>query len=139
MNRYEENTYAWLKRRGLAAKYEHAGIYSISIGNRLVYIGKSHNMLRRIAQHYVGIQTQSEKKYRIIAEAKRKGDDGTFGVLYIAKATNYSAISDEIGFKEGEYIREHKPILNTQYPTAEDWEKYDVNKVNAREVLNNIL
>ena len=47
---YQENMYNYLKRkRGLCKKYEHAGIYSISIGDQLVYIGKSHNMLRRIA------------------------------------------------------------------------------------------
>lgn len=138
-NSYEENAYVWLKRKGLADKYEHAGIYSISIDNQLVYIGKSHNMLKRVAQHYVGIKTQSEKKYRIIAEAKRKGHSVTFDVLYIAKEQNYSAITNEIGIKEGEYIRKHKPILNTQYPTIDNWGKYDVNKVNAREVLNNIL
>lgn len=96
-------------------------------------------MLKRIAQHYVGIQTQSEKKYRIMAEAKRKGHDITFGVVYIAEAQNYSAISNEIGTKEGEYIRQYKPVLNTQYPTEEDWSKYDWNRVNARDVLNDII
>ena len=59
-----------LKGWGLAQKYEHPGIYSISIGNQLVYIGKRRNMLRRLAQHWVGIQTGSERKYRILAEAK---------------------------------------------------------------------
>jgi hypothetical protein len=41
--------YHWLKGKGLAPKYEHAGIYSISVDDTLVYIGKSHNMLMRIA------------------------------------------------------------------------------------------
>ena len=31
MARYEENAYNWLKRNGLADKYEHAGIYCIKI------------------------------------------------------------------------------------------------------------
>ena len=48
-NTYEENVCAMLRRRGLSPKYEHPGIYSISIGNQLVYIGKSRNMLRRLA------------------------------------------------------------------------------------------
>ncbi len=139
MNRYEENAYEWLKRKGLADKYEHAGIYSISIDNQLVYIGKSHNMLKRIAQHYVGIKTQSEKKYRIMAEAERKGHSITFGVLYSAKSQSYSSITEEIGAKEGEYIRKYEPILNSQHPLTDDWRTWDVNKVNAREVLNNIL
>ena len=49
MATYEDNTYAWMKRNGLADKYEHAGIYCIKIDSMIVYIGKSVNMLRRIA------------------------------------------------------------------------------------------
>ena len=45
---YVDNMYAWLTRKGLAAKYEHAGIYCIKLDNTIVYIGKSTNMLRRI-------------------------------------------------------------------------------------------
>ena len=69
MARYEDNAYNWLKRKGLAPKYEHAGIYCIKIDNQIVYIGKSHNMLKRVAQHYVGIQLKTERKYCILAEA----------------------------------------------------------------------
>jgi len=58
-----------LRRRGLAPKYEHPGIYCIKLDNQLVYIGKSKNMLERVASHYVGIKQGSELKYRIIAEA----------------------------------------------------------------------
>ena len=68
MANYVENAHNWLKRKGLAKKYEHAGIYCIKVNNQIVYIGKSMNMLWRVAQHYVGIQTGSEKKYRILAE-----------------------------------------------------------------------
>lgn len=47
---YSENMYNYLrKKRGLCKKYERAGIYSISLGDKLVYIGKSHNMLKRLA------------------------------------------------------------------------------------------
>ncbi len=46
---YQDNVYYWLKRKGLAPKYEHAGIYCIKIDNDIVYIGKSCNMLRRVA------------------------------------------------------------------------------------------
>ena len=49
MARYEENAYNWLKRNGLADKYEHAGIYCIKIDETVVYIGKSCNMLKRVA------------------------------------------------------------------------------------------
>ena len=48
---YAENMYEWLKRKGYAPKYDHAGIYCIKIDDAIVYIGKSHNMLKRVSQH----------------------------------------------------------------------------------------
>lgn len=96
-------------------------------------------MLRRIAEHYVGIKTGSEKKYRIIAEAQRKGHPITFDVLYYAKSRRLVDKLAEIGEKEGEYIRRHNPILNTQIPKAEDWNKYENKEVNAREILQKLI
>ena len=49
MASYADNAYQWLKRKGLADKYEYAGIYCIKIDDDIVYIGKSMNMLRRVA------------------------------------------------------------------------------------------
>jgi hypothetical protein len=49
MATYEDNAYYWMKRKGLAGKYEYAGIYCIKIDDKIVYIGKSGNMLRRVA------------------------------------------------------------------------------------------
>ena len=139
MANYEENAYNWLKRKGLAAKYEFAGIYCIKIDEKIVYVGKSGNMLRRIAQHYAAIQMGTEKKYRIIAEAKRKGHNIGFDVLYYAKSRRYADKLAEIGEKEGEYIRKHNPILNTQIPKAENWEQWDTKTVDAKSVLESIL
>ena len=68
-NKYVENVCAMFRRRGQSPKYEHPGIYCIKLNDQIVYIGKSLNMLERIAYHYVGIKTGSEKKYRILAEA----------------------------------------------------------------------
>ena len=135
MARYEENAYNWLKRNGLADKYEHAGIYCIKIDETVVYIGKSYNMLKRVAQHYAAIQKPTEKKYRILAEAHRKRHAINFDVLYYAKTQDYSSIMAEIGEKEGEYIRQYKPILNTQIPKEDDWHKFDVNTLDAKEIL----
>lgn len=139
MATYADNVYNWLKRKGLAKKYEHPGIYCIKIDDTVVYIGKSRNMLKRIANHYVNIKTETEKKYRIMAEAQRKGHTISFDVLYYATARTPSAIKEEIGKKEGEYIRQYLPPLNTQIPKAEDWQKWDVNKVDAQEVLKQFL
>ena len=136
---YAENMYEWLKRKGYAPKYDHAGIYCIKIDDTIVYIGKSHNMLKRVSQHYAAIQGQTEKKYRIFAEAQRKGHSINFDVLYHAAETYYPAVKNEIGQKEGEYIRQYKPILNTQIPREDDWCKFDVCVVDAREVLKELL
>lgn len=138
-NRYEENVCEMLRRKGLAPKYEHPGIYCIKLDDEIVYIGKSKNMLERVAQHYVGIKTCSERKYRILAEAQRKGHTVGFDVLYYAKCKHRDDISEEIGEKEGELIREHCPILNTQIPKAENWHSWDVNSIEAREVLKRLL
>ena len=82
---------------------------------------------------------ETEKKYRIMAEAERKGHPITFDVLYYAKGRRYADKIAEIGEKEGEYIREYKPILNTQIPKAENWTNWDINEVDARAILQTIL
>ncbi len=70
-------------------------------------------MLRRLAEHYVGIKTESERKYRILAEAQRKGHAVEFDVLYYAKSQSRKALEEEIGQEEGKFIRTHMPPLNT--------------------------
>ena len=138
MPNYVDNMINFLKRKGLANKYEFAGIYCIKIDDDIVYIGKSHNMLKRVAQHYVGIQKQSELKYRILAEAQRKGHKIGFDVLYYASRSGYNAVKDEIGTKEGAYIREYKPALNTQIPKETDYRTFDVCSVQTKEILKNL-
>ena len=138
MPNYVDNMINFLKRKGLADKYEFAGIYCIKIDDDIVYIGKSHNMLKRVAQHYVGIKSQSELKYRILAEAQRKGHTINFDVLYYASRCGYNAVKDEIGTKEGEYIRQYKPALNTQIPKETDYRTFDVCRVQTKEILNTL-
>jgi predicted RNA methylase len=128
-----------LRKNGLASKYDSPGIYCIKLNEKIVYIGKSRNMLWRVASHYVGIKRGSERKYRILAEAQRKGKTVGFDVLYYAKNKGKLAFLNEIGEKEGAFIREYRPILNTQIPKEEDWHKWDVEEVNAREVLKLLL
>lgn len=96
-------------------------------------------MLKRVAQHYVGCKKQEEKKYRILAEAVRKGHTVNFDVLYYATARGSAAITEEIGKKEGEYIWRYAPILNTQIPKEDDWHKFDINTVDARKIRKSIL
>ena len=138
-NNYVENMRQWLIRRGFKPKYDHAGIYCIKLDNQIVYIGKSTNMLYRVAEHYVGIQTGSETKYRILAEAARKNHSITFDVLYDASSFGREQIQEEIGNMEGEYIRKYRPVLNTQIPKADNWRSYDVVQVDVRKVLKQLL
>ena len=127
---YQENMYKCLrKKHALRQKYEHAGIYSISIDDKLVYIGKSHNMLKRIAQHMVGIKNMSEKKYGILAEHQREGRNVVFDVMYYAKSKKYKDIEEEIGQKEGELIRQYMPMLNTQIPKEDNWRKFTCREI----------
>ena len=60
-------------------------------------------------------------------------------MLYSAKERYYSAVTEEIGQKEGEYIRKYRPVLNTQIPREDDWRKFDVCAVDAKEVLKELL
>lgn len=136
---YEDRVYAMLKNRGLAEQFEHPGIYQISIDGQIVYIGKSKNMLRRLAQHWVGISTESERKYRILAEAKRHKHRVSCDVLYYAVELTPKLIEEELGEKEGEYIRELKPVLNTQIPKADNWRSYTINKLADTITLSEIL
>jgi len=50
-------------------KFEHPGVYCIKVDDHIVYIGRSTNMLKRIASHYYGLEKGAETKYRILAEA----------------------------------------------------------------------
>ena len=139
MSTYAENTYNYLKRKGFAQKYEYAGIYCIKVNNKIVHIGKSMNMLRRVSEHYVGIKTKSNKKYKILAQARENGNGINFDVLYYAKGQSYDIKFDEISNKEGEYIRKYKPLLNAQIPKAEDFRQYEYKEVNAEEFLQEIV
>ena len=139
MATYVENVCAMHRRRGLLPKYEHPGIYCIKVDGQILYIGKSENMLKRVAEHYVGIRIGSEKKYRLLSEIQRNGHPIEFDVLYYAQKKRASAIREEIGSKEGEYIRQFRPVLNMQIPKAEDWRKWDTNTVDAAEVIGKYL
>ena len=67
MNERIEEIYNDLLASGLQEKYGKAGVYSISIGERLVYIGKAKDMLVRIANHINEIENnQKSNKYIVL-------------------------------------------------------------------------
>ena len=93
-------------------------------------------MLERVAAHYVGINTGSERKYRIIWDAAHQLDCAIeFDVLYYAQQTSKEDIAEEIGQKEGELIRANRPVLNTQIPKESNWRSWEVKTLNTEEVL----
>ena len=54
-------------------KYNHSGIYSISVANKVLYIGRANNMYRRIFEHRRDILKSNEKKYVILRQALQDG------------------------------------------------------------------
>ena len=46
---------------------------------------------------------------------------------------------EEIGKKEGEYIREYRPCLNTQIPKKENWQTFDVREIDEQAIYEQFL
>lgn len=139
MNNYVKNIYSWLSEQGYAPEFDHAGIYRITIDGIIVYIGKSKNMMWRLAEHYVAMKLPEGHKYIVMSEAKKKGHHVRFEKIYDAKSTLPSEIEEEIGEAEGRYIRQYMPPLNTQIPKESDWRKYDYNATAVVITLEEIL
>ena len=74
-----------------------------------------------------------------MAEARRRGCDISFDVLYCAERRGRPNQLLEIGEKEGEYIRQYNPILNTQIPKEENWRSYTVNRGALNISLDDIM
>ncbi len=72
----------------------------------------------------------------LLAKAQQKGHSIKFDVLYYAKSRNYDDIYNEIGEKEGYYIRKHNPSLNTQIPKEENWKKYTCRSIDDESILS---
>ena len=96
-------------------------------------------MMRRLAEHFVGIKLPEEHKYRILAEAKKKGHCVRFEKIYDARSKLPSEIEEEIGETEGIFIRKYLPPLNTQIPKESDWRKYDYYAAATTITLDEIL
>ncbi len=133
---YEKNLKAdWSK------SFKCAGFYGTYINDRLVYVGKSKNILRRMAQHWADITVPQgkEHKYQVLAEAKNKGHKIRFLRLYEAKSSSEQELIEELGSKEGQYIRAKLPPLNTQIPCEDDWRSYTTNNSASTVSLYDIL
>lgn len=135
-----DETREWLKNQGLAKKYEKPGIYSISIEDKLVYIGKSVNMLERITSHLVNIEIDKKSnKYKVLRNAQNQGLTIKFDVVYCAIEEDPTAICDEIGHQEAKLIREYLPPLNYQIPKLDNYRSFEVNRTAKYITLQQIM
>lgn len=118
------------KNNRIKQKYNKPGIYCIKIEGRIVYIGKSLNMLTRISQHIFEItrDKQISNKYKVMRQAKEKGYDIGFGVLKRCYGRNTTELDSALGDAEASLIRQYKPALNYQLPHLGDYWNYDVNE-----------
>ena len=86
-------------------------------------------MLVRLANHIVQIEENTKSnKYRVLREARAAGRNIKFDVMYYSPLLLEDQITEDIGQKEGELIRNHLPPLNYQIPKKEDFRKYEVNR-----------
>lgn len=116
-----------------------AGCYCIYIDNKLVYIGKSTNLLKRIIAHIYHIENETkEHKYEILNEARKNRNKISFDVIYYTDKTNKEEIEKDIEIKEGFFIRKYHPPLNCLIPN-ENNERYTVNKEAKTIILEEIL
>ena len=87
----------------------------------------------------MGVNTQSERKYCVLSEVQRAGHCIGFDVLYYAQKTQFLDIQEEIGEAEGRFIRQYRPVLNTQIPKEDDWSNYDYNAAAAEITAEQLL
>lgn len=99
-------------------KYNHAGIYCICVNNKVIYVGKSKNMLDRIEQHIhqMMLQFPKESKYIVLQGLRERGYSITFEVLEYADAADLKE-------REAFWINYYMPTLNTQIPRHKDFKK----------------
>lgn len=132
------------KKEELVEKYNKPGIYCIRVNGNIVYIGKSLNMLTRLAQHMFEINRKNQKshKYQVLRQIKDMGINIQFDVLKkcYGKTTNelYSALGDA----EAWFIREYMPVLNYQIPHIGDYYSFETNRtaqtITAAEILKGV-
>lgn len=101
------------------------GLYYISINNKIVYIGKSTNILCRLANHLYEIDNNNKtKKYIMLRALRQAGYTIKFDVLqYMDNATD-----TEISIAEAIEIRKHLPVLNLQLPALDGSQHWETHK-----------
>ena len=103
-------------------KYKHSGIYEIFIDDVLVYVGRSADMLTRIANHMYLIDTNKKtNKYVQLYRAKRAGRRIRFDVLEYCS-------EEDTKIREAYWINTLRPWLNVQIPKMDNPQSFWYNK-----------
>ena len=92
-------------------KYDRSGIYAIKVDNKILYVGQSKNMRKRIKQHISCIiaENPQERKYQILHNAYANNISITFDVL------EYTTGKESLKKAEESWIYIMTPPLNTVY------------------------
>lgn len=69
-----------------------------------------------------------ENKYKILSEARSRKYKIRFNILHTASSRTINEIDEEIGEREGHFIRLYTPPLNYQIPKEENWRKFKINR-----------
>lgn len=130
---YKEDKY-------MVNKYLKAGIYCIKIEDKIVYVGKSRDMLMRLCQHIINIETSKINKYKVLREAKEKNHTIEFAVLYTSSAETQEGRDIDIGYQEAVWINELYPPLNYQIPKLHNYKSYTIqhsaNTIRLEDILD---
>lgn len=134
---YEERTAAnilTIVNKGYKDKYDHYGIYCIKVDGKIVYVGKSRNMLKRIAQHMTDIEYNEDKNMYVVLRELKIDHSISFDTLLVTKEDD-----DEMGFAEARAIRHYQPCLNIQYPKLDNYHSFEYRRlakhITAEQVL----
>lgn len=87
-----------------------SGIYSISIDDRVVYIGQSADLHSRALSHRYNILNSQELWYPLIKNFLERGHEISFNVIESVKPKNLKQ-------KEKDYIFLYQPLFNQQLST----------------------
>lgn len=112
---------------GNEIKYNRQGIYGIYVEGKLVYIGKSTNMLVRIPNHMIAIDGIGKdargNKYSILRQSRDAGLKISFNVLEYIDGTK-----EDLDRAEAKWIKKELPVLNYQIPSG-NGHSYRVNSL----------
>lgn len=125
-------------------KYQKPGIYCIKINDIIVYIGKSRNMLQRLADHTLEImdgRNHKTNKYRVLYQAMTREDcKVSFDFLCsVAPGMDQETIDKILAEHEALHIDYHKPPLNYQLPKVGDPNHRNTNRKAKTITLDEIL